>query len=197
MILRKKELNGIECIRCVADFLDWIFKFFRKMSVNFGNRFAKSSKPHLGDEDSTLLDSLPQFGSSDTAVMEALFADTPTPHRVPIEVGEPVSSSSVSSFTSLPPIGLPRMKSRINLNSASVAQAQSVQAQSVHLQSVQTDFVQPDTVLCQSDQPYSDKLDDIPLKLPDGWVECYSGRQQRHYWFNSNTGESVWIRPTL
>eukprot|EP00595_Chromulina_sp_UTEXLB2642_P000776 CAMPEP_0196763594 /NCGR_PEP_ID=MMETSP1095-20130614/4408_1 /TAXON_ID=96789 ORGANISM="Chromulina nebulosa, Strain UTEXLB2642" /NCGR_SAMPLE_ID=MMETSP1095 /ASSEMBLY_ACC=CAM_ASM_000446 /LENGTH=245 /DNA_ID=CAMNT_0042117155 /DNA_START=233 /DNA_END=970 /DNA_ORIENTATION=+ len=31
--------------------------------------------------------------------------------------------------------------------------------------------------------------------LPDGWIQCFSSRQNRPYWFNSATGKSVWEFP--
>ena len=37
--------------------------------------------------------------------------------------------------------------------------------------------------------------DDIPL--PPGWVQKFSERVQKDYWFNLNNGQSVWVKPTL
>lgn len=38
--------------------------------------------------------------------------------------------------------------------------------------------------------------EDVESELPIGWVKQYSNSKKREYWFNTETGESSWERPT-
>jgi hypothetical protein len=33
-------------------------------------------------------------------------------------------------------------------------------------------------------------------ELPNGWVKCFSKRQNRDYWFQASSGKSLWLEPT-
>jgi hypothetical protein len=36
----------------------------------------------------------------------------------------------------------------------------------------------------------------IESELKAGWLKQFSKSKQREYWFNTETGESVWVCPT-
>ena len=40
------------------------------------------------------------------------------------------------------------------------------------------------------------QAEDAESELPVGWVKQYSNSKKREYWFNTETGESSWERPT-
>jgi WW domain len=50
----------------------------------------------------------------------------------------------------------------------------------------------PSGILTQS--PHTAPDSDI---LPPGWIKKVSTREKKNYWFNLNTGQSVWTKPTM
>ena len=44
--------------------------------------------------------------------------------------------------------------------------------------------------------PPSTVSSDIDGTLPAGWLQKFSNREKKNYWFNVTTGESIWVRPS-
>jgi hypothetical protein len=155
----------------------------RKFSVHFGNRYSQS-KPKIKTSASASSSSLSMSIEGiafDKDSYEEFLIDSPAPHR-----GASSSDKVKPARKIMPPSLFPTIKteSAIAVETA-VSSPTSVSSSPTSVSSSPASTSSPASV----SSPAS------ASSLPDGWVEGFSKKHSRIFWFHAGRNESVWKRP--
>ena len=143
----------------------------RKFSVHFGNRYSQS-KPKSKTSESSSSSSLSMSIEGiafDKDSYEEFLIDSPAPHR-----GASSNDKVKPGRKMMPPSLFPTIKTESTVVETAVSSPTSV-----------------------SSSPASSVSSPVSVSsLPDGWVEGFSKKHSRIFWFHASRNESVWKRPT-
>jgi hypothetical protein len=182
-VLARKEANrdpmmAVDVSSQEEDSAKGILK--RKFSVHFGNRYSQSkTKTKTSESSSSSSLSMSIEGIAfDKNSYEEFLVDSPAPHR-----GASSSDKVKPGRKMMPPSLFPTIKTESTIVvETAVSSPTSVSSSPASVSS------SPASV--SSSSPASVSV------LPDGWVEGFSKKHSRIFWFHAGRNESVWKIPT-
>eukprot|EP01035_Chromulina_nebulosa_P020562 gene20562-26667_t len=187
----------------------------RKLDINFGNRFkktkkssSKSSQLSTNQSDDSIdsdqinrgieiedkqknhnVDIDDPYAEKALANTKLFFMDTPNPYYNDDNESIDLSYSPNSSITTSP-VNSPLVnKSTINGENDNAVKIDDIN------KSTSSNNIDTITLTINSPSVVSVVSSNNTEALPEGWIQCFSSRQNRPYWFNSATGKSVWEFP--